>query len=125
MRASVRCLQGAGVKALVLSCSLTARSPLHQFPSALSHYDVENLIHEGVRERDLTDDSLARALDMLVEAGPGKVLSSVLIEALRELLNCGVHNDKIRGRRTLLRVIRLGGRLWRKRTGPLSWRKLN
>ena len=74
---------GARVKALVLSCFMPARLPLCMMESAFSEYDVENLIHEGVRARDLTDDCLARALDKLVEAGAGKVLSSVLMGALR------------------------------------------
>ncbi|HHY46301.1 MAG TPA: IS1634 family transposase [Firmicutes bacterium] len=69
------------IKALVINI-LAGRTPLYNVERFFKFQDTENLLGQGVTHEDLNDDCLARALDMLAEANPKKVTSTIMLNAL-------------------------------------------
>ncbi|HHV61422.1 MAG TPA: IS1634 family transposase [Firmicutes bacterium] len=69
------------IKALVINI-LAGKTPLYNVERFFKFQDTENLLGQGVTCEDLNDDCLARALDMLVEANPKKVTSTIMLTAL-------------------------------------------
>lgn len=69
------------IKALVINI-LAGRTPLYNVERFFQFRDLDNLLGQGVTYEDLNDDCLARALDMLAEANPKKVCSTIMLNAL-------------------------------------------
>lgn len=69
---------GVRLKALVVNI-LAGRVPLSRLDEWFQTTDVELALASGVAAADLSDDSLARALDKLAAAGPRRVFSSVAL----------------------------------------------
>lgn len=92
----VRCHRSPGqrIKAMVINI-LCHRQPLYRVEEFYEKQDVENLFGPDVEADDFNDDSLARGLDKLHEAGAWQVYSSLSMSAVKALgLPIGVlHND--------------------------------
>jgi len=69
------------IKALVINI-LAGRTPLYNVERFFKFQDTDNLLGQDVTHEDLNDDCLARALDMLAEANPKKVASTIMLNAL-------------------------------------------
>lgn len=82
------------IKALVINI-LAGRTPLYNVERFFKFQDTENLLGKGVTHEDLNDDCLARALDMLAEANPKKVTSTIMLNALaiEDIMLTRIHAD--------------------------------
>ncbi|NPV54933.1 MAG: DUF4277 domain-containing protein [Firmicutes bacterium] len=82
------------IKALVINI-LAGKTPLYNVERFFKFQDTENLLGQGVTHEDLNDDCLARALDMLFEANPKKVTSTIMLNALtiEDILLTRIHAD--------------------------------
>jgi len=72
---------GTRIKAMVLNI-LAGRTPLYEVEDFFKGQDLDNLFGVGIKASDFNDDSLARALDKLIEKGAKKVISTVLLQAI-------------------------------------------
>ena len=86
-----RLTPGMRIKALIVNI-LTARRPLYRVAEAFEDGDVELALGAGVGIGDLSDDSLARALDKLAAAGPKRVYSAL---GARAVLTDDVEHDSV------------------------------
>ena len=82
------------IKALVINI-LADRTPLYNVERFFKFQGTENLLGKGVTHEDLNDDCLARALDMLAEANPKKVTSTIMLNALaiEDIMLTRIHAD--------------------------------
>lgn len=72
---------GTHIKALVINIFGRQR-PLYRLAEFYEHMDIENLFGKGIHLDDLTDYSMARALDKLGERGPWEVFSTICLRAI-------------------------------------------
>ena len=72
---------GTRIKALIINIFGRQR-PLYRLAEFYENMDIENLFGKGVRLDDLTDYSMARALDKLGERGPWEVFSTICLRAI-------------------------------------------
>ncbi|MEW6523526.1 MAG: IS1634 family transposase, partial [Bacillota bacterium] len=85
---------GLLVEAIIINV-LCNRKPLYRMHEYFSKVDVPTLFGPGIQAAHLNDDALARALDKLAQAGPGRVYGTIALEAAqREGVDLGVlHAD--------------------------------
>lgn len=60
----------------------SGRTPLYRVEDFFKGQDLPNLFSVGIKPSDFNDDALARALDKLIEKGPKKVISTVMLNAI-------------------------------------------
>mgnify|MGYP000863679221 FL=1 len=72
---------GTRIVAMLLNI-FSGRTPLYRVEDFFEGQDLPNLFGVGVKASDFNDDALARALDKLIEKGPKKVISTVMLNAI-------------------------------------------
>ena len=72
---------GTRIVAMLLNI-FSGRTPLYRVEDFFKGQDLPNLFGVGVKSSDFNDDALARALDKLIEKGPKKVISTVMLNAI-------------------------------------------
>ena len=85
---------GRRAKALAINI-LDCRKPLYKVEEYYKHKDISNLIGADVNASDLNDDCFANFFDMFHEADPLKVISQILLNAvkLEDVEIDSLHND--------------------------------
>lgn len=85
---------GQIVMALILD-TLAGRSPLYKLELSFVGQDTELLFGEQIAPAKFNDDAVGRSMDALFEVGTGKILTAVVLSAIKEynLDTQKVHHD--------------------------------
>lgn len=85
---------GKAIMAIVMN-TIAQRRPLYKLERFYEKTDTEKLFGEGVEAGHLNDDTMARALDELYEAGPKKIMTEVAVEIIEkfDIKVKGIHAD--------------------------------
>ena len=85
---------GQVVMALILD-TLSGRSPLYKIEQNFVHQDMELLFGEDISPSKFNDDAVGRSMDALFDAGTGKILTAVVLSAVKQynLDTQNVHHD--------------------------------
>lgn len=85
---------GQVVMALILD-TLTGRSPLYKLELSFVGQDTELLFGEEIAPAKFNDDAVGRSMDSLFEVGTGKILTAVVLSAIKQydLDTQKVHHD--------------------------------
>jgi len=73
---------GQVVEAMVLD-TLSGRSPLYRLEHSFAKMDMELLLGEDLPASKFNDDAVGRTLDRIFDAGTGKILTAVVIPAVK------------------------------------------
>jgi len=85
---------GKVVMALILD-TLAGRSPLYKLELSFVGQDTELLFGEEIAPAKFNDDAVGRSMDSLFEVGTGKILTAVVLSAIKQynLDTLKVHHD--------------------------------
>lgn len=85
---------GQVVMALILD-TLSGRSPLYKLELSFVGQDTELLFGEEILPSKFNDDAVGRSMDALFEVGTGKILTAVVLSAIKQynLDTQNVHHD--------------------------------
>ena len=85
---------GQVVMALILD-TLAGRSPLYKLELSFVGQDTELLFGEEIAPAKFNDDAVGRSMDSLFEVGTGKILTAVVLSAIKQynLDTLKVHHD--------------------------------